>query len=39
MPQKSLSVKVVAYTPKPEQVVAVASKLCYSNKTTEELLV
>lgn len=33
-----LKVRLIAYTPNPEQVVAAAAKLCYSNASVDDLL-
>ena len=33
-----MKVKLIAYTPEPEKVVAAAAKLCYSNAHIDDLL-
>lgn len=35
---ENLNIKLIAYTPSPEKIVAAASKLCYSNANIETLL-
>lgn len=34
----SVTVKLIAYTPNPEQTVAAAAKLCYSPSRVENIL-
>ena len=37
MPEASLNVVLLRHTPEPEEVVAMAAKLCYSPSGVEEL--
>ena len=34
-----MTVTLISHTPQPEQIIAAAAKLCYSDTTVEELMV